>query len=72
MIIVIVFLTNPVYFSFIKRGGIMKSKEYIKAEENFKIVQEKRFQRKDKRQQVEQLTLLKDEKKPKGTFPKSK
>lgn len=55
-----------------KKGGIMKSREYIKAEENFKIEQEKRFQREDRRQQVEQLTLLKDKKKPKGTYPKSK
>jgi hypothetical protein len=49
----------------------MKNREYIKAEENLKIEQEKRYQRRDKRQQVEQLTLLKENKKPKGTFPKS-
>lgn len=50
----------------------MKTREYIKAEENLKIEQEKRYQRKDKRLQVEQLTLLKDEKKQKGTFSKPK
>jgi hypothetical protein len=72
MIDVIVFMTNRIYISYIKKGGVMKSREYIKAEENFKIEQEKRFQREDRRQQVEQLTLLKDKKKPKGTFPKSK
>jgi hypothetical protein len=44
----------------------MKNREYIKAEENFKIDQEKRYQRKDKRLQVEQQTLLRDAKKPKG------
>jgi hypothetical protein len=44
----------------------MKSREYIKAEENLKIEQEKRYQRKDKRLQVEQLTLYKEEKKPKA------
>lgn len=44
----------------------MKSREYIKAEENFKIVQEKRYQRKDKRAQVEGLTTIKEEKKPKA------
>jgi hypothetical protein len=44
----------------------MKSREYIKAEENLKIEQEKRYQRKDKRLQVEQLTLHREEKKPKG------
>lgn len=50
----------------------MKTREYIKAEENLKIDKEKRYQRKDKRKQVEQLTLLKDEKKGKGTFSKQK
>jgi hypothetical protein len=50
----------------------MKNPEYIKAEENFKIEQEKRFQRKDKRAQVEKLTLLKETKKPKGSFSKKK
>ncbi|MCU0368438.1 MAG: hypothetical protein MUF39_06375 [Cyclobacteriaceae bacterium] len=49
----------------------MKNREYIKAEENLKIEQEKRYQRKDKRAQVENLTLLKETKKPKGTNPKS-
>lgn len=44
----------------------MKNREYIKAQENLKIDQEKRYQRKDKRLQVEQQTLLKDTKKPKG------
>lgn len=44
----------------------MKNREYIKAEENFKRDQEKRYQRKDKRLQVEQQTLIKDTKKPKG------
>ena len=44
----------------------MKNKEYIKAKENLKIDQEKRYQRKDKRLQVEQLTLHKETKKPKG------
>ncbi len=50
----------------------MKTREYIKAEENLKIEQEKRYQRRDKRLQVEQLTLLKDEKKEKGSFSKPK
>lgn len=49
----------------------MKSREYIKAEENFKIEQEKRFQRKDRRPQVEKLTLLKETKKPKRSNSKS-
>lgn len=43
----------------------MKNPEYIKAEENFKIEQEKRFQRKDKRAQVEKLT---GNQKTKGIF----
>lgn len=43
----------------------MKTREYIQAEENLKRDQEKRYQRKDKRAQVEQLTQLKDEKKAK-------
>lgn len=72
MIVVMVFMTKRNYISYIKKGGIMKSREYIKAEENLKIEQEKRYQRKDKRLQVEQLTLLKDEKKEKGTFSKPK
>jgi hypothetical protein len=50
----------------------MKNREYIKAEENLKIEKEKRFQRKDKRLQVEQQTLLKETKKAKGSFSKSK
>lgn len=41
----------------------MKSREYIKAEGNFKIDLEKRYQRKDKRPQVEPLTLHKEPKK---------
>jgi hypothetical protein len=48
----------------------MKTREYIKAEENFKIDQEKRYQRKDKRLQVEQLTLHKEVKKLKGASGK--
>ena len=48
----------------------MKTREYIKAEENFKIDQEKRYQRKDKRLQVEQLTLHKETKKAKGSSGK--
>ena len=48
----------------------MKNREYIKAEENFKIEKEKRFQRKSKRAQVETLTLLKESKKPKGSYVK--
>jgi hypothetical protein len=43
----------------------MKSREYIKAEENLKIDQEKRYQRKDKRAQVEGLTTIKKDKKAK-------
>jgi hypothetical protein len=48
-----------------KKGGDMKSREYIKAEENLKIDQEKRYQRKDKRAQVEGLTTIKKDKKAK-------
>jgi hypothetical protein len=48
----------------------MKTREYVKAEENFKIDLEKRYQRKDKRLQVEQLTLHKETKKPKGSSGK--
>ncbi len=44
----------------------MKSREYIKAEENLKIDQEKRYQRKDKRAQVEGLTTIKKDKKVKA------
>lgn len=44
----------------------MKSREYIKAEENLKIDQEKRYQRKDKRAQVEGLTTIKKDKKAKA------
>lgn len=43
----------------------MKSREYIKAEENLKIDQEKRYQRKDKRAQVEGLTTIRKDKKVK-------
>jgi len=43
----------------------MKSREFIKAEENLKIDQEKRYQRKDKRAQVEGLTTIKKDKKAK-------
>jgi len=43
----------------------MKTREYIKAEENFKIDQEKRYQRKNKRAQVEGLTTIKKDKKAK-------
>lgn len=50
----------------------MKNREYIKAEENLKIEEEKRFQRKNKRAQVEKLTLLKEEKKPKGSYSKTR
>ena len=50
----------------------MKSREYIKAEENLKIDKEKRYQHEDRRQQVEQLTLLKETKKPKGGKEKKK
>ncbi len=42
----------------------MKTREFVKAEENLKIESEKRFQRKMKRPQVEKLTLLKEKKKP--------
>ncbi len=45
----------------------MKNREYIKAEENLKIESEKRFQHKQKRAQVEKLTLLKETKKPKAS-----
>jgi len=48
-----------------KKGGFMKSREYIKAEENLKIDQEKRYQRKDKRAQVEGLTTIKKDKEAK-------
>jgi len=44
----------------------MKTKEFIKAEENFRIEEEKRYQRKHKRAQAEQLTQLKETKKEKG------
>ncbi len=47
-----------------KKGGCMKTREFVKAEENLKIESEKRFQRKMKRPQVEKLTLLKETKKP--------
>jgi hypothetical protein len=43
----------------------MKTREEIKAAENLKITSEKRYQRKDKRAQVENLTLLKETKKSK-------
>lgn len=43
----------------------MKTREEIKAAENLKIEKDKLYQRKNKRQQVEQLTLLKETKKPK-------
>jgi hypothetical protein len=48
----------------------MKTRESMKAEENFKIDAEKRYQRKDERLQVEQLTLHKEIKKPKGSSGK--
>ena len=48
----------------------MKTLDYIKAQENLKRDQLKEYQRKEKRAQVEKLTLLKDYKKPKGTFSK--
>jgi hypothetical protein len=48
----------------------MKTREEIKAEENLKINSEKRYQRKDKRAQVEKLTLLKETKKTKASKPK--
>jgi len=44
----------------------MKTKDFIKAAENFTIDEEKLFQRKDKKPQVEKLTQLKEIKKPKG------
>lgn len=48
----------------------MKTREEIKAAENLKIDKDKLYQRKDKRAQVENLTLLKETKKPKGSFKK--
>lgn len=45
----------------------MKTREEIKAAENLKIDKEKRYQRKDKRAQVENLTQLKETKKPKAS-----
>ncbi len=48
----------------------MKNKDFIKAAENFTIEEEKKFQRKDKKPQVEQLTQLKETKKPKGFHAK--
>lgn len=48
----------------------MKSREYIKAEENFKREEQKLYQRKDKRAQVENLTQMKEVKKAKGKFRK--
>jgi hypothetical protein len=42
----------------------MKPREYIKAEENFLIEKEKRYQRKNRRPQEEYLTTLKETKKP--------
>lgn len=44
----------------------MKTREFIKAEENLKIDQEKRYQRKDKRAQVEGLTTIKKDKEAKA------
>lgn len=41
----------------------MKNKEYIQADENFKREEQKLYQQKNKRAQVEKLTLLKEEKK---------
>lgn len=65
--VVMVFLDNEFYISFIKKKeGFMKTREYIKAEENLKIDQEKRYQRKDKRAQVEGLTTIKKDKKAKS------
>jgi hypothetical protein len=55
---------------FILKESFMKTREYIKADENLKIDLEKRYQRKDKRLQVEQLTLHKENKKPKGSSGK--
>lgn len=66
MIIIMVFVGKIFYISYIKKGGVMKSREYIKAEENLKIDQEKRYQRKDKRAQVEGLTTIKKDKKTKA------
>jgi hypothetical protein len=48
----------------------MKTREFIKADENFRIEEEKRFLHKDKKQQVEKLTLLKESKKAKGFHAK--
>lgn len=42
----------------------MKPREYIKSEENFLIDKEKRYQRKIRRPQEENLTKLKESKKP--------
>ncbi len=44
----------------------MKSREFIQAEENLKREEQKLYQRKDKRAQVENLTTLKEEKKKPG------
>lgn len=44
----------------------MKTREFIKATENLKIDQEKRYQKKVKRIQEEKQTMLVDFKKPKG------
>lgn len=44
----------------------MKTREFVKAAENLKIEQEKRYQRKVKRIQEEKQTALRDFKKPKG------
>ena len=44
----------------------MKTREFVKAAENLKIDQEKRYQRKVKRIQEEKQTTLRDFKKPKG------
>lgn len=44
----------------------MKNREFIKAAENLKIDQEKRYQKKVKRIQEEKQTMLVDFKKPKG------
>ena len=43
----------------------MKNRESIKAEEYLKRDEQKSYQRKDKRAQVEKLTLLKETKKAK-------
>ena len=45
----------------------MKNREYIKAAENLRRDEEKAWQRKDKRAQVENLTLMREKKKPKTT-----